>query len=517
MHDLQLVGFTTDRRGLIFRTRAGSRPEASFVVPITDELVELVTQLADGDTLPTGESDVADGPGEDTDVVAPETEPDPRPRSQMSVRDIQARLRAGEPTSRIAAEAGVEEDWIERFAPPVRAEQQRIVAQALDCHLQRARSAPSAVPLRRAVGMALADKGIAYTVAAYEAAWSARLLGHDRWAVSFTYHHRGRERVATWTYEAGEGALTTADRTAAQLGYVAPGRAADDAGDAVDGIVGDPAATATRTTTPETPTPEPATTTARTSTGKKATAEKAPARKAAAKQTATKKKATKKKAAKKAATKKQAARKAATKRKAAQKAATGKAPAKKVASKKQAAAKKAPTAKPAPPEAQRPKEKVVVKTTGTRPPEPAPAERTPPPPTTGDVDVPSDHRLPDEPPRPADVPVAVPPVVDRTPAPQSNGRPHPDASPSGPGRRAAPEADEVDPASARRERAAQRTASTVHFRSGSAAPVRVAPEPQPSRPAGDRPAADDRPRPERGETNGAARPATRRRRQLRAR
>ena len=491
MHDLQLVGFTTDRRGLIFRTRAGSRPEASFVVPITDELVELVTRLADGDTPPTGAAGVADGPAEDTDVVAPETEPDPRPRSQMSVRDIQARLRAGEPTSRIAAEAGVEEDWIERFAPPVRAEQQRIVVQALDCHLQRARSAPSAVPLRRAVGMALADKGIAYTVAAYEAAWSARLLGHDRWAVSFTYHHRGRERVATWTYDAGEGALTTADRTAAQLGYVAPGRAADDAGDAVDGIVGDPAATATRTTTPEvpSPTPEPA----------------------ASKKRASKKKATRKKAAEKAATRKAPAKKDASKK---QVAATRKAAAKKPP------AKKAPTAKAparrASPEAKRPKEKVVVKTAGTRPPAPARAERTPPPSTIGDVDVPRDHRLPDEPPRPAGVSVAVPPVADRTPEPQSNGRPRPDDSPSRSGRSAEPEADEVDPASARRERAAQRTASTVHFRSGSAAPVRAAADLQPSRPVGDR-LADDRSSREPGETNGAARPATRRRRQLRAR
>ena len=52
MHDLQLVGFTTDRRGLIFRTRGGSRPEASFVVPITEELVaHLATELHGTTTL----------------------------------------------------------------------------------------------------------------------------------------------------------------------------------------------------------------------------------------------------------------------------------------------------------------------------------------------------------------------------------------------------------------------------------------------------------------------------------
>jgi hypothetical protein len=487
MHDLQLVGFTTDRRGLIFRTRAGSRPEASFVVPITDELVELVTQLADDETRPTGDGDAVDGSDEPAEVPVPATEPDLRPRSQLSVRDIQARLRAGEPTSRIAAEAGVEVDWIERFAPPVRAEQQRIVAQALECHLHRARSAPSAVPLRRAVGMALADKGIAYTVAAYEAAWSARLLGHDRWAVSFTYHHRGRERVATWTYDAGEGTLTTGDRVAAQLGYVAPGRPGADEEAIVDGIVGDPAATAANTTTPE-----------------------APAKTAATRRTATKRPPAKKAAATKATPKKPPAKKAASKKPAAKKPAAKKAATKKAASKKPATKTSTPETRPA-------KEKVVVKTTGSKRPEAAPAERTPPPPVTGDVDVPGDRRLPDQPPRPAEVPVAVPPLADRPPEPAPNGRPHRDPAPPPGGPGAEPAADEVDPASARRERAAQRTASTVHFRSGSAAPVRVARDPRPPSTSDDRPVADDRPRPDPGERNGAARPATRRRRQLRAR
>jgi len=250
MHDLQLVGFTTDRRGLIFRTATGA-PGDSFVVPLTPELVAVVGELAaEAPELP----DVEAAPPAGTAEPAP-AEDAARPRSLLSVRDIQARLRAGEPVAQVAREAGVDDEWIERFAPPVRAEQQRIVERALDAHLQRARGAPSALPLRRAVGLAMAERGVAFTVAAFEAAWTARLLGHDRWAVDFAYRHRG-PRTARWIYDAAAGELTSADRTAAQLGYVPEGaRRAADAAEEVDGLVGDPHAAAPITTEAEAPPP----------------------------------------------------------------------------------------------------------------------------------------------------------------------------------------------------------------------------------------------------------------------
>jgi hypothetical protein len=491
MHDLQLVGFTTDRRGLIFRTRAGARSEASFVVPVTAELIELVGEIAaeqHGDGPREPDRDDA-GAIEAATGAAPDA-PASRPRSQLSVRDIQARLRAGEATSRVAAEAGVDEEWIERFAPPVRAEQQRIVARALECHLHRARSAPSGVPLRRAVGMALADKGIAYTVAAYEAAWAARLLGHDRWAVTFTYHHRGRERVATWTYDAAEDTLTTTDRVAAQLGYVTPGRAGDDDGEEIDGVVGDASAVAASSTVPP---PPPAT--RRTSTTTKAGSKAAAKRPGRTRATAGTEAATKKASAAKKAKKKKTS---AAKRTAAKKTSVAKKP----SAKKTSVAKKAVAKKAASPVA-----------------EDAFVEPTPPV-VDEVVDAPPARRLPDELPRPAEVSIATAPLAGRPPTPATppaeNGRR--DGARPAPADRTPPhrDADEVDPAAARRARAAQRNAPTVQFRSGSAAPVRLAAAREPVDP--ERPETEgDRPGPTPGETNGAARPATRRRRQLRAR
>ena len=379
MHDLQLVGFTTDRRGLIFRPRAGARSDASFVVPVTADLVALVAEIAEEQAVEPVEVGPLAHPAEDAAAV----EAAARPRSQMSVRDIQARLRAGEPVAQVAAEAGVDDDWIERFAPPIRAEQRRIVDRVLEQHLQRSRSAPSAFPLRRAVGMALAEKGIAYTVAAFEAAWSAHLLGHDRWAVEFTYRHRGRDRTVTWTYDAAADELTTSDRTAAQLGYVAPGKASSsgtDDGEAIDGIVGDPDATtqvgtanagrrprsrpaaapstaggtaapAKRSSRPAEATATRATSKSAASTGprsgavaKKAAPHQAVAKRAATKQQAAKQAAAKRAAAEKAPAQKAAAKKAAAKKAAAKKVAVEKAAAKKAAVRKAAAAKKAKAA-----------------------------------------------------------------------------------------------------------------------------------------------------------------------------
>jgi hypothetical protein len=577
MHDLQLVGFTTDRRGLIFRPRAGARSDTSFIVPITDELVEVVVQLAEEHAEEHAEAEVVvDAPGVDPVEEPAPAEAAAKPRSQMSVRDIQARLRAGEPVVQVAAEAGVDEDWIERFAPPIRAEQRRIVERAFEHHLRRSRAAPSAVPLRRAVGMSLADKGIAYTVSAFEAAWSAHLLGHGRWAVEFTYRHRGRDRTVTWTYDADADTLTTSDRAAAQLGYVAPGAADDDAGEAIDGIVGDPDASTQVGTAPveKAAAKRPA---AKRSGGvkksaaarKKSTQKKAgPKKKAAAKKrTGPKKKAAAKKRTgpkKKAAAKKKAGpkKKAAAKKKAVAKKKAG--PKKKAAAKKKAVAKKRPVAKKKP--TKRPAAKPaaskgttvdrsaakesrtkkaaandpgVTKAPAKSPPSTATAPEAaarPEGPDERSPDIPAaPPRLPNEAPRPAasepratpppaasptrivagrpgDVPLADVPLARpaSAPAPSSNGRPADDGARGG--------FADVDAASARRTRAAERSAHTVQFRSGSAAPVRPAREALADRPGPSaEPTPDRRPHPEPSASNGAARPATRRRRQLRAR
>ncbi len=519
MQDLQLVGFTTDRRGLIFRAPGSARAE-SFVVPLTHELVGLIAELADETT-----TERADDPSAAVGTVREDDPPTSRPASQLSVRDIQARLRAGEEPARIAAEAAVEEDWIERFAPPVRAEQRRIIDRALAAHLHRSRSGASAVPLRRAVGMAMADKGIAFTVAAFEASWSSRLLGHDRWLVEFTYRHRGRARTVAWDFDAESGELTTSDRAASQLGYVAPDEGRDDdAGAAVDGVVG------ARDATPIRPPSDASATSQKGTTSSAATTEQPTKRKAATKKRVAKKKPAPKK---KAPTRKKPAPK--------KKAATKKAAAEKAATKKKAPATKAsaPAEEASPAREQPGREGAAVETVPTA----APGHRPAAVPAASGVSTngAGPRRTPSA---PAGLgPEDGRPVVrtrgaaaDRSPTASNEPAGGPATSAS-----ATPDAPATpdDPSEARRARAAARSAPTVQFRSGSAAPVRPAgasstsPRPSdPKAPAAPAPASAPPPRPSsRGagaaggddgptppvDANGAARPRSRRRRQLRAR
>lgn len=263
MQDLHLVGFTTDRRHLIFSTRRGAK-SGSFVVPVDDHLLTAVEELAN-DPART----------EDPDEETVQEPPPPRVEAKLSVREVQARLRSGESSRDVAVDAGVEEDWVERFAPPIRAEQRQIVERALALPMERPRAGNSAKPLGVAVASAMAERDVSFTAEAFARAWSSRLVGQDHWVIEFRFTQRGRKRTVAWTFDTDDGRLTTSDRTASQIGFVAP--------------------------------PEPPPTKA----SKKTSAKKSPAKKSAAKKPAAKakkaKKSTKKAGGTRAATKKSAA------------------------------------------------------------------------------------------------------------------------------------------------------------------------------------------------------------------
>lgn len=214
MQDLHLVGFTTDRRHLIFSARRGAK-SGSFLVPVDDELVAAV-------------EDLARDPRRVDDEEAPPVEPPaPRVESKLSVREVQARLRAGDDVAAVAADAEVDVEWVERFSQPVRAEQRQIVERALQLPMERTRTGASGKPLGIAVASAMAERGVPFTDEGFANAWQARLVGSDHWAVEFTYVQRGRSRTATWTYDADAGRVTTSDRSASQLGWVTPPPAPD--------------------------------------------------------------------------------------------------------------------------------------------------------------------------------------------------------------------------------------------------------------------------------------------------
>ena len=58
MQDLHLVGFTTDRRHLIFSARRGAK-SGSFLVPVDEELVSVVAELG-ADPAPVDDDEVVE-------------------------------------------------------------------------------------------------------------------------------------------------------------------------------------------------------------------------------------------------------------------------------------------------------------------------------------------------------------------------------------------------------------------------------------------------------------------------
>jgi flagellar biosynthesis GTPase FlhF len=202
---LHLVGVTTDHRELILSTRRGAK-SGSFVVSVDDELLEVLA----------GRAAAALGGG---DALT-------RPASALSVREVQARIRAGRSIESVAAEAGVDIDWVSRFAIPVLAEQAQVVAAARAATFVKARGGPSAVALGDAVSRNLADKRVTQTVDEHERGWAARQLGEGTWLVTFSYLSRGKRFEAAWEYEETANRVIARDRLAAQLAFRQPSAAA---------------------------------------------------------------------------------------------------------------------------------------------------------------------------------------------------------------------------------------------------------------------------------------------------
>ena len=119
MRKLHLVGLTTDRDGLIFTARKGSK-SGGFIVPLDDKVLAAVAEAV--------ARDIGGPASAEADVVAGEVVPKRlRSESALTPREMQSRLRAGRSIEEVAAEAGVDTEWVARFAVPILAEQAQVV------------------------------------------------------------------------------------------------------------------------------------------------------------------------------------------------------------------------------------------------------------------------------------------------------------------------------------------------------------------------------------------------------
>jgi hypothetical protein len=137
----------------------------------------------------------------------------------ISPREIQARLRAGASVEDVAAAAGVPVARVERYAGPVRSEQEEVVRAAQTAALLRPRAGRSALPLGRAVAASLAELAGARTETAV---WSAARSPEGQWTVRLQVVVRGRQRIARWRWDPALREVASLDPYATQLGFVDP-------------------------------------------------------------------------------------------------------------------------------------------------------------------------------------------------------------------------------------------------------------------------------------------------------
>ncbi|MFP5377055.1 MAG: septation protein SepH, partial [Acidimicrobiia bacterium] len=214
MKKLHLVGVTPDNDGLVLSTRKGSK-SGGYVVALDDELV---ASLERARRQWQGDEGIDEPPG------PPRASPSGRPRSSLSPREIQARLRAGSTIGEVAASAGVGEEWVQRFAAPILAEQAQVVERAQQMVFAKSRLGPSIEPLAASVQWNLSDRGVRFSDDVFGDCWSAYNLHGTRWAVRFSYVSRKRHQVAEWEVDLRDQRLSARNRLAAELAHVEAGR-----------------------------------------------------------------------------------------------------------------------------------------------------------------------------------------------------------------------------------------------------------------------------------------------------
>ena len=188
--DLRLVALTPDRSHLVLEDSESRQ----YRVPVDGRFAAALRPVAPQSS--------AHHPGQLEIAV----------ESQLTPREIQARIRSGHSVDEVAMAAGISADRVERYASPVIAERGHVVEQAQKAPARRA-SGGKAPALAELVESRLAEQ----RVAPESAEWDAFRTDDDRWTVRLGYLAGGRSRVATWTFDPRGRVLAPADDEARWL------------------------------------------------------------------------------------------------------------------------------------------------------------------------------------------------------------------------------------------------------------------------------------------------------------
>ncbi|WP_017973137.1 septation protein SepH [Actinopolyspora halophila] len=141
--------------------------------------------------------------------------------SQIRPREIQARVRAGASVEEIAAECGLPEQRVERYAHPVLLERAQVAERAQRAHPVR-EDGPDVQTLGEVVAHTFGMRGHDYG----ETSWDSWRGDDGKWIVSLYWQAGRTENSAHWTFNPGAqgGTIAPLDDDAADLLDPSPSR-----------------------------------------------------------------------------------------------------------------------------------------------------------------------------------------------------------------------------------------------------------------------------------------------------
>lgn len=179
----RVIGLDEAEENIIFQAD-GKR----FSVPVDGELRRLIRRARS--------TPVAAAPAAEEEAVAPSAE--------LTPREIQARMRAGESAEDIAATSDFDVEAIRRYESPILAERAYVIEQAQAAPISRDPEAP-------VLGEVTVDRLAARGVDSNDLEWSAYRLPGSDWTVELQFTAGERDRSATWSFEPRSRLVTALD------------------------------------------------------------------------------------------------------------------------------------------------------------------------------------------------------------------------------------------------------------------------------------------------------------------
>ena len=195
MADLRLVGLTDDGARLILEHADGEREHLAVDERLRTALIRPAS-------------------------AATQTQLDLE--SQLTPREIQARIRAGQSLEGVALEAGITVERVERFAGPILHEREHIAQEAAKVSVGRDDEG-AVMLLGELVGHRLEERGVPRD----GMHWDAWRRDDGGWEVRLDYLAGGKERSAEWVYDPVRRTMTADDDEARWLLEEEPSAAGD--------------------------------------------------------------------------------------------------------------------------------------------------------------------------------------------------------------------------------------------------------------------------------------------------